>query len=87
MDALGSSVNHTQTNKNVTTVLSYYQIVLPYPLSKRFQLPPLLRFFDQKTNMSTLSGFRQDRWADTTLPLMLKALSDAELVACMHRYF
>lgn len=41
----------------------------------------LVRFFARKTSLSTDSGFEAALWQVTTLPLMLKALSERELVA------
>ena len=37
--------------------------------------------------MSTLSGFKVALDDDTTFPVVLKSLSEAELVAHMHKYF
>ena len=45
------------------------------------------KFFAKKTNLSTLSGFRQLRLEVIMLPLVLNTLSEGELVAHIDKYF
>ncbi len=45
------------------------------------------KFLDKNANMFNLLGFRQICLDDRILPDVLKARSDAECVAQLHRYF
>jgi len=44
-------------------------------------------FLARNTNLLTLSGLRDERKQVTMFPLVLKTLSEEELVAGMQRYF
>lgn len=45
------------------------------------------RFCARKTNLSTVSGFKDALWKVTMFPLQLKLLSEGELTAGTQRYF
>lgn len=46
----------------------------------------VLRFLAKNTSLSTIAGFKEEHWQVTMLPLVLKSLSEGELVAGMQRY-